>query len=625
MAPLKLIGFDIEDWGELPEYGLQPWRAKQGKAWLTSYAYAWGDEDIRVGGASRPTRDQLKRFLDFAAKQNLRIVGWNTSFDIAWLIAMGLREEVFACKWLDAMLLYKHLTAGPKWLASVPKSYGLKAAVTQFLPEYAGYNKEVTFDPQTPEEWAAHLAYNKIDAKVALLLARQFWSQMTHEAQRCALIEAACLPMVADANVEGLTIDRANAEVLSQKLLEARDAALVTLMVGGNNVTPVQLASSAQLSELLFKEWGLPPVKFGKLYPSTDKETLAALAAQDSRALWVRNYREAQGNRTKFAEGVLKSLDYHQSCGANTMTVHPEAKVYSTYTGRMTYGSKVGRGKEERPTGIALHQWKRDPDFRRTITAPEGYTLLEFDAAGQEYRWMAVESGDPTMLGLCQPGEDPHSFMGARVARMEYHALRALVEAGDKAAGEQRQLGKVSNLACQYRTSAGKLMIVGLTDYGIAQPFEVWRAIHGTYRTTYPGVPRYWKTQVYKARRDGYVETLAGRRVWLGKGEDWPSETWGLESTAINFPIQGVGADQKYLAMLVLKDYLPKVDGRFYFELHDGLFVVVPDRYAEQATHDIRYLLCNLPYAKAWGWTPPIPLPWDAKSGKSWGDLKKVS
>ena len=100
--------------------------------------------------------------------------------------------------------------------------------------------------------------------------------------------------------------------------------------------------------------------------------------------------------------------------------------------------------------------------------------------------------------------------------------------------------------------------------------------------------------------------------------------TWGCESTAINFPIQGSGADQKYLALLMLKDYLPRVNGRFYFELHDGLFVIVPDAYAERAVAEIKPLLSTLPYKKAWGVDLPIQFPVDAKMGKTWGQLKEV-
>jgi DNA polymerase-1 len=151
------------------------------------------------------------------------------------------------------------------------------------------------------------------------------------------------------------------------------------------------------------------------------------------------------------------------------------------------------------------------------------------------------------------------------------------------------------------------------------------KAIHATYRTTYPKVLDYWSNQIKNAKLDGYAETVAGRRIFIGTGNTWDADTsWGRESTAINFPVQGTGADQKYLALAVLKDYLAQVDGKFYFELHDGIFVLIPDQHAEKALHKIKYLLSNLPYAKAWGVNLPLAFPVDAKWGKNWGDLKEV-
>lgn len=182
---------------------------------------------------------------------------------------------------------------------------------------------------------------------------------------------------------------------------------------------------------------------------------------------------------------------------------------------------------------------------------------------------------------------------------------------------------------CQYRTSARTLVRVAATQHKLKltpdEALNVWK----TYRSTYPGVKNYWKRQIAMARQYGYVTTLAGRRVELGTPDTWVysddgDATWSHESTAINFPIQGIGADQKYLALLVLRDYLPRVNGRFYFELHDGLFVVVPDEHAERAAHEIKQLLSHLPYKKAWGVTLPIEFPVDVKRGKSWGSLKEL-
>ncbi|MDH3349788.1 MAG: hypothetical protein OEM02_17000, partial [Desulfobulbaceae bacterium] len=85
--------------------------------------------------------------------------------------------------------------------------------------------------------------------------------------------------------------------------------------------------------------------------------------------------------------------------------------------------------------------------------------------------------------------------------------------------------------------------------------------------------------------------------------------------------IQGTGGDQKYLAMAVAKNMLPKYDGKFYYELHDGLFFFFPEKKAAKAAVDMCEALSNLPYKAAWGVDLPIKFPVDAKIGESWGDL----
>jgi DNA polymerase-1 len=234
------------------------------------------------------------------------------------------------------------------------------------------------------------------------------------------------------------------------------------------------------------------------------------------------------------------------------------------------------------------------------IEPPVGYDIIEYDFAGQEYRWMGVLSGDEVILQMCQPGEDGHSFMGARIAGADYHEMMAAVAAGDKQAKLFRQGGKVSNLSLQYRMSYRQM-----------------------YQDTYRSVPIYWQDSIKLARAKGYAETLAGRRVQL-KGTWRGKAAYPLEQTAINYRIQGTGADQKYLAMLILKNELPRFNGHFYFDLHDGLYSIVPKGKSEAAFWHLKPLISNLPYKRAWGVDLPIAFPVDGKLGPSWGELVEM-
>lgn len=791
----RVIGFDLETQGSRPEYALQPWRAREGKAWVS--AAAWTKADASTGSLFTKT-DTIKAVLEPIVEKNLYVCGWNVTFDCAWLIALGLEELAFRIKWLDSMLLWRHLCVEPEGddiPAAKRKSYALEAAMHEFFPDEAGFKEFKDFHTQDPEQLKLLLHRCKEDTRFAVRLGEMFWQQLSPKQQQAALIEARCIPLVAKANVDGIWSSREHAEKLSERLVADGEAVKETLLslcsdlvIVESGLKPkelkalqeqnpsahlINLGSPQQLATLLFDIWGLPcekQTKGTKTNPegnrSTDKYVLYELAFQDPRAKMLKEVREAKNNNTKYAVATQKSLDYN-----GDGYIRPQARIFSTYSSRMTYssdqkkkGDKDEKTKAERyQIGIALHQMKRGKDFRRLIRPPEGFSLVELDFAGQEFGWMAVASMDETMLLLREPGEDAHSYMGAQIAQMDYRELMRLVKEEDETAVFQRKLGKFciaegemvltdhglvaiekvsldmrvwdgiewvnhtgsvyqgvqrvikyrglsatpdhicataeglniplnliaaqnlsmmstgsgvtplryetsssliqprcalyqrvvptyditnagprhrytvsnylvsnSNLSFQYRVGPKTALMKARTDYEMDLDETFIKQILATYKATYkgvaggPGVIGYWAKAIYKAKMAGYAETFAGRRVQL-KGSWAGRDAWPMESTAINYPIQGTGGDQKYLALAVARNMLPKHNGHFYYELHDGIFFIFPHNKAQKAAEDFRTALSNLPYKQAWGVDLPITFPVDAKiSSESWGDLKNI-
>lgn len=629
------VALDFESSGKLPEYALQPWRFTNGDAWLTSASalkHITGEGLVTHLSQLFPTKEQVGAVLDDAIRYGWTIVGWNIAYDISLLIALGFTDQVMRIRWLDGMLLWRHLEIEPEYeFASArhkKRRWRLKPeAVDAFIPAWSGLDEDVDFHSTEPESLAKLQKYNDRDNVRAWVISKMIWEKLSPSQQKCALIEAECLPMVAQANYNGLVVDRLTARHLGAKL--EQDAADRLAELAPHGMTEKIVRSPLQLANLMFNSpagggWGLPVLKENKSKVagkpnsrSTDKEVLHELAFIDARVKTVKQYREALNAKGKFSDSVLASLEYN-----GDGRTHPIANTFATYTGRMTMSSKQGKGKDERPIGFALHQMKREAEFREILTVPEGYTMVEFDAAGQEFRWMAVASGDTTMLQLCNPGEDAHSYMGAQIVGCDYKGLIQLNHDGDKVAKQNRYLGKFANLSLQYRTSARKLRSKARVDYDIPLELPEAQRIHATYQKAYPGVPVYWKRQIALVRSLGYVETFGNRRVQV-KGNwdgDWG---WSMGSTAINTRIQGTGADQKYLAMMVLKNYLNEIGAYFSFDLHDGLYLWVPNHILETAVDKMKHLLDNLPYQQAWGFTPPIPMPWDCKVGKAWGRMKE--
>ena len=631
---VRLVGFDVETQGEMSEYALQPFRLPLGEACIKAVSVSIEDS---MAGTLDPTAEEMRRMLDYAIKRDSYIVGWNVAFDASWCIAAGLEKEVFEAKWLDAMLLWRHAVVEPEG-DTIPhnmrKKYSLEAAMQEFYPDDAGFKEFKDFQATDEESLKKLLHRNREDTRWTVRLAEKFWKMLTARQRTAALIEARCIPLIAKTKVMGIASDSAPAAVLAKKLAGEAVSLYRDLLSTSPEIAGLNVGSSPQLQKLLYEDWGLPATRFSKKTqkPSTDKYALFDLAVIDPRAHQIKKIREAKNNRKKYALGTINSLAYN-----GDGFVRPQAKIFSTYTSRITYGSndKGSRGVEkttkkdgtklvtqnfQAPSGVALHQWKRGKEYRRLIKAPKGYVLAEFDFAGQEFRWMAVASKDETMLSLCAPGEDAHSYMGAEVAQCDYRELIAKVRAGDELAANERKCGKFCNLSYQYRVSAKTATTKARVDYEMDVELPFIQRTLAIYKQAYPGVSTYWREQIQKCKSLGYAETFAGRRVQLKRS--WGgADRWPMESTAINYPIQGTGGDQKYLALAVARNLLSEFSAYFYYELHDGLFFIFPEGKEIKASEKFQHELSNLPYKQAWGVDLPIQFPVDAGVGPTWGDL----
>lgn len=613
--------FDVESTGlTVTENALMPW-SDQGK--LISYAVGrWGDGGARkrLVAKSHTNMDGLHDLLKKAVMTGTPIVGWNMCFDVAWLIKRGLGDLVKQVNWLDGMIIWRHLERYPEsdTAAAHRKKYGLKAAVAEFLPKFTGYDDGVEFMvDQSPDPDL--LEYNRKDAAYTLAIATKLFKKLyatDPRNARLALLTCKSIPMVAEHYVNGLHVDTEYAGVLRDNITAEMDDLEVELEANG--FTRKLMASPAQLRAMLFDVMGLPVQGVtDKGAPSTDKAALFALAEINPLVAKVKKFRELGNLRTKFVDNIVESAEI------NGGTTHPTMNLCSTYTGRATFSSSVGRGKTKQQTGFAIHQMKRAADYRRIICAPPNHSIVEWDAAGQEYRWMAIISGDKTMLKLCEPGEDAHSYMAGQMSSLTYQQVMQGNVDEDPEAKSLRTAGKVGNLSCQYRIGVDSLLRTAKVQYGLDWDKSDARRVYNTYHATYKGVKQYWDRQIKECRNAECVTTLAGRKILLPNAK-WKKNSWMFESASVNFPVQGIGADQKYLAIACLKRVLDKYGGSFFFELHDGIYAVFPDEVVHEAALMGKRVLDNLPYEKAWGFKPPIPLPFDIKIGPNWGDMKEL-
>ena len=607
---MKLCGLDIETPQGIKEYSLQPWRVRTGQATIKTIALYSEDKAVRRRIAN-PSRSTLIELLEECADHAYVMAGWNLVFDVSWLCAYDLIPYLKKLKWLDGMLLLKRYNP---WQSKEEGGigFGLKENVSATWPDLAAYAIDATTVATTAQELQDMLVYNYKDAKYATRLTRLYWESLNKSERIGAWVECGNIVDVALSYVNGICINKSAItpfhEDINKRIAENEE-------ILGHDISVVR--SPKQLANLIFTEWNYEPVNTTpKGEPATDKESLLRLAIKhekDPRFKALLALRKCNTQGSKFVQSVIKSTEYH---GADI--TRPEPIMSGAYSHRFTYSSYQGSGKNRRQTGIALHQWERGKNARDILTAPEGFLLAEFDFSGQEMRLMAIESEDPIMLDLFGSGGDGHALMGANIENLDYEYVKNNSDS-DPRAKAARNLGKFSNLSLQYRIGIDTMMSRALTQYNL----QLWRAkaehIKKTYLSTYKRVPVYWKEAVRRANIEGYAFSRGGARVPLNNLNDYQQQ-----QIAINFRIQGTGAEMKLLGINMCRSMFDE-DLVYGWDLHDALFMYVrDDANALAKVKKIQKILSNLPYKEVWGWDIPIPLPVDAKLGKTWGSLKGV-
>lgn len=617
---MKFIGFDIETAGNGDAYGLQPYRVRQGTARITSFAFVTEEGDVLFSGLNPEVYDIRQAILWILHQYpEAVLIGWNTQFDVSWLIANGLETEVRACQWLDGQVLRRILEND----TDQNKRYGLKPTVAKYLPEYEGYGDAFGANFNTvftePAIDQTLLDYNILDAGLTAKLGRIFIDLLDDRSLTLATIICQAIVPVAGAWNHGINI---GIDALN-KWESDIDADMVehfanVMTLGGIKPDEFDEARKMLTSPVKLKRYltikGFPVKK-------TDRAELS-LFAHIPLVKAISDYKKASTSKTKFIGGIRKALVYNAP-GVNSGwdTVHPSCRLFNTYTGRLGYTSTTTKKKLQ--TGIAIHQFPRGAAARNCIVAPDGYLLGEIDFATQESRLMCDWSNDPVLFDIFTTGKDIHSFMASIIENVEYEAMLDRLDQKDARAKEMRYLAKVVNLSCQYRTGWKKLIEVGRVQYDVIFDERTAQQLHRMYRDVYKNVPIYWDSAIRQAKADGYALTRGGRRVYI---TDWSrANSWSSESTAINFPIQGTGADMKFLAISQIDKPLYEGAGQYLLDMHDAAFILVPDTSkGYDLAVECQRIMSNLPYEDYYNWSPKVALPVDLKIGKAWGSLTEV-
>jgi len=449
--------------------------------------------------------------------------------------------------------------------------------------------KQITFD-QVDLEVARDYAAE--DADMVLRLHQEFWSELTKKKSQKELYETVELPMLKVlSNIErnGVLLDdkqlAKQGKQLTKRIAEVEKEAF-ELAEGEFN-----LSSPKQIQEILFEKQGVPVIrKTPKGQPSTAEDVLQELALDYPLPKIILEYRTLSKLKSTYVDKLPTLIN------DKTNRVHTSYHQAVAITGRL---SSSDPNLQNIP--IRTEEGRR---VRQAFIASEGYQVLAADYSQIELRIMAHLSQDERLCEAFAQGEDIHRATAAEVFDL----------ALDKVESEQRRAAKAINFG----------LIYGMSAFGLAKQLGITRTEAQSYVSLYferyPGVKKYMDGIREKARDQGYVETLFGRRLYLPDiNNKNVQRRQYAERTAINAPMQGTAADIIKRAMINIDSWLQnknsskKAECIMVMQVHDELVFEVKENVIDSTKESVIQQMESAAELS-------VPLVVDAAVGANWDE-----
>lgn len=577
LAAAELICFDTEtDALDAMAAGLVglSFAVRPGQAWYVPVAH-----DYLGAPAQLPMQTVLDAVRPLLEDGDRPKLGQHIKYDVNVLARYGIAVRGIAYDTMLESYVLDAANARHDMDSMAQQHLGHK---TISFTEVAGKGKnQLTFNQVELDQASAYAAE---DADITLRLHQALYPQLQQLPSLLPVlheIEMPLVPVLAKIERAGVKLDtallgRISAE-FGDRMNELQGEAW---KVAG---TEFNLGSPPQLQTILYDKLGLPVLgRTPKGQPSTAEDVLEQLAAEHELPRLILEWRSMSKLRGTYTEALPKAIN------PGTGRVHTSYHQAVAATGRL---SSSDPNLQNIP--IRNAEGRR---IREAFTAEPGNCLLAIDYSQIELRLMAHLSGDERLQQAFRSGQDVHRATAAEVFGLPLDAVES----------DQRRAAKAINFG----------LIYGMSAFGLARQLGIPRGDAQRYIETffarYPGVKGYMDESRAKAKAQGYVETLFGRRLYL---PNIRSRNQGLrqyaERTAINAPLQGTAADLIKKAMIDLDRWLT-AEGeplRMTMQVHDELVFEGPEAAVAALAPTIAERMCRIhaldvPLVADWGTGP---------------------
>ena len=471
-------------------------------------------------------------------------IGQNIKFDLMVLRRLGI--EIRGRKY-DTMILHYLLDPESRHNMNALSERYLNYKPIEIETLIGKGSKQLTMDLVNVERVKEYAAE---DADVTLRLKQVLYPQVEEIGLQHLYfeVEEPMIAVLADIEMAGVRIDSEALAVyaveLNRKLAELEAA--IRTEAGEPNLN---INSARQLGEVLFGKMRIaekPKMTKTKQF-CTDEDYLQSFARKHRIVDLILEYRGVKKLLSTYVEALPQLVN------RSTGRIHTSFNQAVTATGRL---SSTNPNLQNIPV--------RDDMGRRIrkafIPSDDDHLLLSADYSQVELRLMAHLSGDESLISAFEHGEDIHTATAARLFNKPLGEVTP----------EERRRAKTANFG----------IIYGISAFGLSQRLEIPRKeakeIIDGYFASYPKVKEYMDNVVAKAKEEGFVSTIFGRRRYLNDISSHNAVARGLaERNAVNAPIQGSAADIMKIAMIdVHRRFAAEgIRSRVILQVHDELVV----------------------------------------------------